>query len=192
MRCFLETGIDTRSSKVAMAFENYNIQYINDVSSGFHDSNMLNAVSRLGCGFIMTHMPREHKEGKIKVFDNIVNEISEYFIERIESCNKAGIKTEKLIIDPGIGFGKSGEDNIKLLNNIHSLKKVHNHICIGSSNKKYSSRLFENIQTKEDLKIANLATFATSTLSDATYLRVHDVELTKDTVQVINKAKSLI
>ena len=64
-------SIDTRSSKVAMAFENYNIQYINDVSSGFHDSNMLNAVSRLGCGFIMTHMPREHKEGKIKVFDNI-------------------------------------------------------------------------------------------------------------------------
>ena len=116
-------SIDTRSSKVAMAFENYNIQFINDVSSGFHDSNMLEAVSRLGCRFIMTHMPREHKEGKIKVFDNVVNEISEYFIERIESCNKAGIKTEKLIIDPGIGFGKSGEDNIKLLNNIHSLKK---------------------------------------------------------------------
>ena len=44
----------------------------------------------------------------------------------------------------------------------------------------------------EDLKIANLATFATSTLSDATYLRVHDVQLTKDTVQVINKAQSLI
>ena len=59
-------------------------------------------------------------------------------------------------------------------------------------NKKYSSRLFENIQTKEDLKIANLATFATSTLSNATFLRVHDVELTKDTVQVINKAQSLI
>ena len=66
---------------------------------------------------------KEHKDGKVKVFDNVVNEISEYFIERIESCKKAGIKTEKLIIDPGIGFGKSGEDNIKLLNNIHSLKK---------------------------------------------------------------------
>ena len=61
-----------------------------------------------------------------------------------------------------------------------------------SSNKKYSSRLFKNIQTKEDLKIANLATFATSTLSAATYLRVHDVELTKDTVKVMNKALSLI
>ena len=140
----------------------------------------------------MTHMPREHKVGKVKVFDDIVAEIGEYFTERIESCKKAGIEIEKLIIDPGIGFGKSGEDNVKLLNNIYSLKSIHNQICIGSSNKKYSYRLFENIQTKEDLKIANLATFATSTLSDVTYLRVHDVELTKDTVQVINKALSLI
>ena len=169
-------SIDTRSSRVAMAFKDYNINFINDVSSGFHDSNMLNTVSKLGCGFIK----------------NVVTEISEYFTERVESCKKAGIEVDKLIIDPGIGFGKSGEDNITLLNNIQSLKSVHKNVCIGSSNKKYSSRLFKNIQTKEDLKIANLATFATSTLSKATYLRVHDVELTKDTVQVINKALSLI
>ena len=185
-------SIDTRSSKVALAFKDNNIKFINDVSSGFHDSNMLDAVSRLGCGFIMTHMPKEHRDGKVKVFENVVHEVSEYFSERIESCKKAGIEVEKLIIDPGIGFGKSGEDNITLLNNIQSLKSVHDNVCIGSSNKKYSSRLFKNVQTKEDLKIANLATFATSTLSDATYLRVHDVELTKDTVKVMNKALSLI
>ena len=140
----------------------------------------------------MTHMPKEHKDGKVKAFKSVVTEISEYFTERVESCKKAGIQVDKLIIDPGIGFGKSGEDNITLPNNIQSLKSVHMNVCIGSSNKKYSSRLFKNIQTKEDLKIANLATFATSTLSKATYLRVHDVELTKDTVQVINKALSLI
>ena len=185
-------SIDTRSSKVAMAFKDYNINFINDVSSGFHDNNMLNTVSKLGCGFIMTHMPKEHKDGKVKVFKNVVIEIIEYFAERVESCKKAGIEVDKLIIDPGIGFGKSGEDNITLLNNIQSLKSIHNNVCIGSSNKKYSSRLFKNIHTKEDLKIANLATFATSTLAKATYLRVHDVELTKDTVQVMNKALSLI
>ena len=152
------------------------------MSSGFHDSNMLNTISKLVCAYIMTHMPKEHKEGKVKVFDNILTEISEYFIERIESCKKVGIETEKLIIDPGVGFGKSGEDNIKLLNNIDSLKQVHENVCI-DHNKRYSSRLFENIQTREDLKIANLATSASSTLSNATYLRVHDVELTKDTIQ---------
>ena len=184
-------SIDTRSSKVAMAFEEHNIQFINDVSSGFHDNNMLDTVSKIGCAFIMTHMPKEHKEGKVKIFNDIVTDISKYFVERIKSCQKAGIETEKLIIDPGVGFGKSGEDNITLLNNIESLKQVHENVCIGSSNKRFSSRLFEDIQTKEDLRVANLVTFATSALSHANYLRVHDVELTKDTVQVMSKAMSL-
>ena len=184
-------SIDTRSSKVAMAFEEHNIQFINDVSSGFHDNNMLDTVSKIGCAFIMTHMPKEHKEGKVKIFNDIVTDINKYFVERIKSCQKAGIETEKLIIDPGVGFGKSGEDNITLLNNIESLKQVHENVCIGSSNKRFSSRLFEDIQTKEDLRVANLVTFATSALSHANYLRVHDVELTKDTVQVISKAMSL-
>ena len=56
-------SIDTRSSKVAMAFEDNNIHFINDVSSGFHDSNMLNTISKLGCAYIMTHMQRA-QEGK--------------------------------------------------------------------------------------------------------------------------------
>ena len=115
-------------------------------------------VSKLGCIYIMTHMPKEHKEGKVKVFENILDDIKKYFIERIDACIKSGIETEKLIIDPGVGFGKSGEDNIKLLNNIDSFKQVHENVCIGSSNKRFSSKLFENILTKDDLKIANLAT----------------------------------
>ena len=126
----------------------------------------------------------------MKKFDNIVTEISSYFIERIESCKKAGITTEKLIIDPGVGFGKSGEDNITLLNSIESLKQVHDNVCIGSSNKKYSSRLFENIQTGGPKSSKSRNICYKHTLS--CYLpKECDVELTKDTVQVISKAMSL-
>ena len=57
-------SIDTRSSKVAMAFEEHDIDFINDVSSGFHDSNMLDTVAKLGCAFIMTHIPRSIKRAK--------------------------------------------------------------------------------------------------------------------------------
>ena len=184
-------SIDTRSSRVAMAFEKNNINFINDVSSGCHDSDMLDVVSKLGCSYIMTHMPREHKEGSIKAYDDILSEIKTYFTDRIQKCVEAGISKEKIIIDPGIGFGKSGENNINLLKNIKWLKTIHSNVCIGSSNKRYSSQLFKHIQTKEDLRIANLATFATSTFYGVTYLRVHDVGLTKDTVLVINKAVEL-
>ena len=81
-------SIDTRSSRVAMAFKDYNINFINDVSSGFHDSNMLNTVSKLGCGFIMTHMPKEHKDGKVKAFKNVAIKISEYFTEKLNHVKK--------------------------------------------------------------------------------------------------------
>ena len=79
--------------------------------------------------------------------------------------------TDKIIIDPGIGFGKSGADNIKLMTNINYLQDIHPHVCIGSSNKRFSSKLFEKVQTKEDLKIANLASFATSALSNASLFK---------------------
>jgi dihydropteroate synthase len=186
----IKISIDTRSSKVINAFSNQNIIFVNDVSSGFHDRDMLKTVSHLKCNYIMTHMPDEHQKGLNKKYSNILDELDIFFKERIKSCMNQGIDKEKIIIDPGIGFGKSGDDNVKILENIDVLKSIHTNICIGSSNKRFSSKLFNGIETKDDLNIANLATFAVSSLSGAEYLRVHDVGLTKDTVLIIDKAKA--
>ena len=134
-------------------------------------------------------MPSEHKVGSIKKFDNILDEIKRYFSERIEVCIKSGINEENIIIDPGVGFGKSGADNMTLLTNIKYLQNIHKHVCIGSSNKRFSSKLFEEVRTKDDMKIANLACFTVSRLSNVSFLRVHDVGLTNDAVKIIDKAK---
>ena len=188
----IEISIDTRSSRVANYFFDKNISYINDVSSGIHDKEMIETVSRLGCNYIMTHMPDEHRMGMNKKYNNVLDELDMFFKERINSCTNKGINKEKIIIDPGIGFGKSGDDNIKIMENIDTLKSIHTNVCIGSSNKRFSSKLFDGIETKDDLKVANLATFAISTLRGATYLRVHDVGITKDTIMIINKAMNVI
>ena len=82
---------------------------------------------------------------------------------------------------------------------VENMKDIHNYeeedfkdfICIGSSNKRFSSKLFDGIETKDDLKVANLATFAISSLRGATYLRVHDVDITKDTIMIMNKVKNV-
>ena len=187
----IELSIDTRSSKVVNAFRSNSVNYINDVSSGTYDKSMCDVVSSLGCKFIITHMPNEHKQGSIKEYESILDEMKIYFSERIDACVKAGIDSNKIIIDPGIGFGKSSADNIKLLTNINHLQNIHPYVCIGSSNKRFSSKLFKNVQTKGDLKVANLVSFATSALADVSYLRVHDVELTKDTLMIIDKSKNL-
>tara|TARA_B100001113_G_scaffold72365_1_gene56018 strand:+ start:3447 stop:4244 length:798 start_codon:yes stop_codon:yes gene_type:complete len=184
-------SIDTRSSKVIKHFMNSNISFINDVSSGLNDTEMLKCVAESGCNYIMTHMPKEHKEGNIKKFDNILHELEKFFKERIESCSSVGINQDKLIIDPGIGFGKSGDDNLKIIKNLDFIFNIHKNICIGTSNKRYSSKLFDGVETKEDLKVANLASFAISALEDVTYLRVHDVGITKDTISVIEKTKNI-
>jgi len=186
----IKISIDTRSSKVINSFSDQNILFVNDVSSGFHDKDMLKSVSHLKCNYIMTHMPDEHQKGINKKYSNVLDALDIFFKERIKSCIDEGIDKEKIIIDPGIGFGKSGDDNVKILENINALKSIHTNICIGSSNKRFSSKLFNGIETKDDLKIANLATFAVSSLRGAEYLRVHDVGLTKDTVLITDKAKS--
>mgnify|MGYP006248243707 FL=1 len=187
----IKISIDTRSSKVINSFSAQNISFVNDVSSGFHDKTMLKSVSHLKCNYIMTHMPDEHQKGINKKYSNVLDELDVFFKERIKSCIDEGIDKEKIIIDPGIGFGKSGDDNVKILENINMLKSIHSNICIGSSNKRFSSKLFDGIETKDDLKVANLATFAISSLRGATYLRVHDVDITKDTIMIMNKVKNV-
>jgi dihydropteroate synthase len=187
----IDISIDTRSSKVANTFSDMNISFINDVSSGTHDANMLEVVSKLGCNYIMTHMPDEHQKGINKDYKNILEELDTYFNERIKSCLDKGIDKDKIIIDPGIGFGKSGDDNIAILENIDFLHKIHNKICIGTSNKRYSSTLFNAIETKDDLKVANVASSTLCALKGTAFLRVHDVGITKDAILIVNKAKSV-
>ena len=185
-------SIDTRSSDVITNFKNKNIAFINDVSSGLNDSRMLECVAESGSNFIMTHMPEEHKKGEIKKFENILSELDSFFNERIDACIQAGIEREKIIIDPGIGFGKSGDDNLTIIRNLDHLFKIHNNICIGSSNKRFSSKLYDGVETKNDLKVANLVSFAICALKDITYLRVHDVGVAKDTILVVEKSKSVM
>ena len=188
----IQISIDTRSSKVIKHFKNSKISFVNDVSSGLSDDKMMDCVAEMKSEYIMTHMPEEHKKGSIKNFEDILTELDFFFSERIESCIKAGIEKEKIIIDPGVGFGKSGEDNTKIITNLENIAKIHPNICIGTSNKRFSSKLFDGVETKNDLKVANLASFAICALEGIKYLRVHDVEITKDTVLVIEKSKSVM
>ena len=187
----IDISIDTRSSKVANAFSDMHISFINDVSSGTHDINMLKTVSKIGCNYIMTHMPEEHQKGLNMSYNNIIEELQRFFDNRIKACLSEGIQKDKIIIDPGIGFGKSGKDNITILENIDSLLKLHNKVCIGTSNKRFSSSLFKGIETKDDLKVANVATATLCAINGATYLRVHDVGITKDSVLIVNQVKSI-
>jgi dihydropteroate synthase len=179
----VEISIDTRSSVVAHEALKRGASIVNDVSSGTYDSRMLSVVSDFDAKIILTHMPEEHQNNKIIDSDDIINDIKKYFSQRISEAISSGISEKKIIVDPGISFGKSGEDNIKIIRDIGSLVKEFERVCLGVSNKRFASKIFSQFKD-EDMYIASLAITAFATCKGVMFLRVHEIDANKDALEV--------
>tara|TARA_Y100000590_G_scaffold444083_1_gene574386 strand:- start:8303 stop:9136 length:834 start_codon:yes stop_codon:yes gene_type:complete len=183
-------SVDTRSSIVASEAIKRGASIINDVSSGTHDSDMFDIVAEAGVEIIITHMPSGHKRKQTIVSKNIMKDIKKYLTERIGVAVNSGIKRKKIIVDPGICFGKKGNDNVKILQNLSFLVDTFNRVCLGASNKKFSSKLLKNY-TKKDLYIPSIVTTTKAVMSSVEFVRVHDVSITNDVLKICNKTLSV-
>lgn len=179
----IKISVDTRSSIVAEQVLLAGASIINDVSSGTYDSKIFDIVSKYKSEIILTHMPYEHLVGDHMKTENILQTIEQYFNKIIKIAEDANIDRKKIIIDPGIGFGKSGKDNILVIKNINYFINTFDRVCLGVSNKRFSSKLFNDIKD-EELSIASLAISSIMAYSGIEFLRVHDVETNKDAVEV--------
>ena len=116
---------------------------------------------------------------------DVLTEVMDFFKARIKSCLSAGIKTNNIILDPGIGFGKTLEHNLTLLKNIKQLKSLGYPILIGVSRK---SMIGEIINAEVDDRLyGSLAIAQFAYTQGADYLRVHDVKATVDVLKVTQK-----
>ena len=109
--------------------------------------------------------------------------ISETFIELFIRAESYGIDRKKIIIDPSICFGKSGDDNIKIIKNINYFVEKYNRVCLGVSNKRFSSKLFKNISDNE-LTIVASTISSFSSYAGVEFLRVHEIEPNLDAIEV--------
>jgi dihydropteroate synthase len=107
-------------------------------------------------------------------YNNVVNEISKFLIDRAEVAKKHGIRDDRIIIDPGIGFGKRLEDNLDIIRNIENFKKSGYPVLIGPSRKSFISTIL-NIPVEERLS-GTLAAITACVLNGADMIRVHDVK----------------
>ena len=179
----VKISIDTRSSIVAEATLREGATIINDVSGGRNDKDMFDIVSKYNADIILTHMPKEHLVNtNIKCHD-ILKHIEGYFNDLIKQACLCGINQKNIIIDPGISFGKSGDDNIKILKNMGRLVYIFKRVCIGASNKRFSSKIFNGIEDDE-MSIASLTISTLAAYSGVEFLRVHDVDANQDAVEV--------
>ena len=189
----IPVSIDTQSAAVAEAALDAGASIINDISALRHDPDMRKLAAERKVSVILMHMqgkPATMQENP--QYRNVVSEVRDFLIRAVDAAEEAGIEREKIILDPGIGFGKRVGDNLVLLRNIKELRIHDLPILIGLSRKSFIAWVLErkntdnpaakNVQSvsPENRFVGSLAAHAWCIAQGVDILRVHDVKATRD------------
>ncbi|MBN2130465.1 MAG: dihydropteroate synthase [Sedimentisphaerales bacterium] len=169
-------SIDTTLSSVAEAALDAGASIINDVSALRGDSEMAPLAAQAGVPVVLMHMlgtPRIMQ--KNPEYEDVVAEVRAFLAERMAFAEAAGVPRSQLVVDPGIGFGKTLEHNLLLLQNIESLLSLGTPVLIGPSRKAFIGKVLDVAQPK-DRVIGTAAAVAVAVRAGAHILRVHDVQ----------------
>lgn len=181
-------SVDTYKAEVAKLSLEEGADIINDISALRMDEKMINIVSYYKCPVIIMHMKGTPKTMQQNPqYDNVVSEIIDFFKERIEYLKSYGI--EEIIIDPGIGFGKTLQHNLEILNRIDDFRVLGYPILIGASRKSMIGMILD--KPPEERLNGTLAITAYCALHNVEIVRVHDVRENVEVVKVIEAIKGV-
>ena len=190
-------SIDTTKAGVAEQAIKAGASMINDVSSLSFDPKMANVVADYGVPVILMHMLGNPKTMQIEPFyDDIIGEIKTFLENAIDQAENKGISRLKIIIDPGIGFGKTVGHNLLLIKRLHEFKALKVPIMIGTSRKAFIRNILKDNAAQEInadsvmVESGTQASVAAAILNGAHIIRVHDVANTRVTVKIIDAIKN--
>ncbi|MBN1351242.1 dihydropteroate synthase [candidate division KSB1 bacterium] len=167
-------SIDTTKSAVAKAALDAGANIINDISALSYDPQMADVAQKSGAPVILMHIKGTPKSMQDHPFySDVISEICSYLQSRIEYAVESGIKKSKIIIDPGIGFGKRVEDNFEIINSLTRFKNIGCPVLVGPSRKSFIGAVL-NVPPR-DRKAGTTAAVAVSIVNGADIIRVHDV-----------------
>jgi dihydropteroate synthase len=178
-------SIDTTSSVVARAALDAGADLINDISAGTFDADLLPLAAGRGAPVVLMHMkgtPRTMQQDPR--YDDVVSEVRDYLRARLEAACAAGVARSKILLDPGIGFGKTVQHNLSLLRHLPELAGPGQPLLIGTSRKGFIGTLTGERLARDRL-FGTAATVAWSVANGASVVRVHDVRQMKQVVDVI-------
>lgn len=176
-------SIDTRSAEVARKCIESGAVIINDVSGFDYDEKMADVIAKYGVKIIIQHSkgdPQTMQDNP--VYENLMDEIYLKLKEKVDFALSKGIKKENIIVDPGIGFGKTREDNFEILKRIEEFNGLGCEIMLGLSRKSLLGMKDETNEMKDIFTVA-LNTLAVENKVD--YIRVHNVSLHKKLLEVL-------
>jgi dihydropteroate synthase len=167
-------SVDTRKPRVAEAALEAGARIVNDIG-GLRDPAMRATVAKYRAGAMVMHMQgspetmQEHPR-----YDNVVREVSEWFAQTLATCAAEGLSTEHLVLDPGIGFGKTLDHNLALLSHLADFRVHQRPLALGVSRKSFIGQILRSDRLEDrSWPTVGLSSYARS--CGVSILRVHDV-----------------
>jgi dihydropteroate synthase len=190
-------SIDTNKAEVARKALQAGATIVNSLGGFSFDKNLVSVVKEFNCPIILYHIrqtPKTMQQGQIS-YEDVVRDIATFFDNQIEFGIKSGLSKNQFIIDPGIGFGKTIENNIELIKGIKNFSRFEVPILIGVSRKSHLGALLKEklrlseVPGPEDRLEASLAETAVAVLNGANIIRTHDVLETKKFLVILDELR---
>ncbi len=176
-------SVDTYHAQVAEAAVNAGAHMVNDISAGLLDNKMLATLSKLQVPYVIMHMKGEPETMQKNItYQNVLKDVIDFLAERKNACQKQGIR--QIIIDPGIGFSKTIEQNFELIAKLEAFQELDAPLLLGISRKSF---IYKTLNT-DPAGALNGSTFlhAIGLQKGAKILRVHDVQEAVEAVRLFN------
>jgi dihydropteroate synthase len=182
-------SIDTSKPEVARQALDNGVEIVNDIS-GLRNPEMAKVVARYKAGLIIMHMkgnPRSMQ--KNPEYDSLIDDIIEYLACAIRHAERAGIDREKIIVDPGIGFGKTVEHNLEILKCLKEFKVLGRPLLVGPSRKSFIGKILD-IPMQERL-FGTVTSCVHAVKNGANIVRVHDVKAVKQALKISDAIEAI-
>ncbi|HEX7872256.1 MAG TPA: dihydropteroate synthase [Sphingobium sp.] len=178
-------SIDTRKAAVMEAALNAGAHIVNDISALLHEPRSMDVVAQAGCPVILMHSPSAGQDPHVQAapYGEIVADTYAFLEARIAACVAAGIARDRIIVDPGIGFGKALGDSLALINRLATFQSLGLPLLLGASRKRVVGALSNEAPAADRLG-GSLALALEGVRAGAAMLRVHDVPESVQAVRV--------
>jgi len=187
-RLKIPISVDTYKASIAKQALELGVSMVNDISSLSADPDMASVIADYGSPVVLMHKKGSPKDMQINPnYSSLIPEIISFFRSRIEYALDSGISSDKIIIDPGIGFGKTLEHNLEIIRRLGEFKCLGKPIMVGPSRKSFIGKVLD--LPVDDRVEGTAAAVAIAIMNGADIVRVHDV---KEMVRVAHMTDAIV
>jgi dihydropteroate synthase len=177
-------SVDTTKPGVARLALAAGVSIVNNVAANCQDAQMCEVIAESKAGYVVMHMQGTPKTMQTKpVYDDVVKEVDEFFAQQLKRLTACGVERERVILDVGIGFGKTSEHNLQLLASLKRFTKWERPLLLGASRKAFIGQVTGGRNAADRLP-GSLACACWAVAAGANIIRAHDVAPTKQAIRM--------